>query len=1047
LSAKSICWLSLCLACFSCQMLRAQSWLTGYNYRKKISIDKSRFKGNTNLVDFPFLISITDPGLVNLQHCDPKINDLRGLDISFCLGSQPTVPIAFQLDSYDPTSGRLTCWVRLEQLFTGTNAGNNILYLYYGSNITTDPFEPRSASVWIRDYDRLWHMNADLAGKNLRSANGQTGKDAKGSSSIQQTDFLPGKIGTGVRFNGFSDAFFSSVDTNTTICITAWIKPKLTGKVQVVLGNDSLGGYQLSLDAAGYLVFEIMNGSRKITSSSISPLESGAWHHIAALFSKTQRKLFVNGTQVTGSAGSLSLIAGGQVRIGCSKTQDKWFEGEIDEVRIQNVLRSNDWINAEYLNQNEPELAYAISPEEKNPAQSSIAYEFTAAGGSQLWAEAANWKYGKVPPALSNVTVKANKVLRTSADMQINKLVLESGAMLCPEAELTIHCQTDIAPGAVISLALESQIRFKGDVINNGSIKGPGTLMLTGSQNLQTLTGNGSIAIANLMVNLPDKAHVALLQTEVQVSKYLKIIRGTLNVNGRLTLLADAQHAAAVWPISDLTNTALIGMANVQQYIAGSFVAPSTARGWKLLSVPVYHANQNNAYRYQIKDIQECVFITGPSGSVNGFDPSSNNSSTIYTHNQALPGTLSQKYVGIANTAVQIPVGRGIYLFSRGSRSMPDAYAKQIQGPVFINPEAYTLHYKGFLFSGEMMMTLESRNTGDPGDGFNLLGNPYAAPIVWSRLSKVNTGPFVWTFDPKNNAYQVTDDPNFLIPAGTGFFVRLNKGDANGSLTFTEQAKYIEAPSVKDAAKIQSILKQEPTALKRLSIQISKAELSDDYTVRYSASGNNQVTDADALKIGPGYLSISSITTDQQRLAIEDRAEIVNADTINLSIQAWTEGPCKFVFTGIADLDAKVTLVDHLLSIRREITDGNHIYNFNLNAGEVKGGEIRRFSILLKQQINTPENDLESETWSIYPNPFNDHIYINSKHTTIKRNKLLIRNIMGETIFSASTAPLIAGQSIEIKPGQLSDGVYILSVLDLDKGKITITRKLIKTTP
>lgn len=1046
MSAKSIFCLSLCLTCFSYQAVLAQSWLNGYNYRKKITIDKSRIKGNVNLVDFPFLITVVDPDLVNLQHCDPKLTDPGGLDISFCLASQPTIPIAFQLDSYDPALGKLTCWIRLEQVFAGSNAGNNALYLYYGSNVTADPFESQSTLVWTKDYDRLWHMNPDLAGKNLRSANGRTGKEAIGSASIQNANFTPGKIGTAVRFNGVSDAFSSPTDTNTTICITAWVKPKSLGKEQVIVANDSLGGYQLSLNEAGHVVFDIMNTNRKITSTSSSSLLPGSWNYIAALFSKGQRRLLINGLSEGSGTGTVNLIAGGRLRIGCSKIQDKWFEGEIDELRIESTLRSNEWISTAYLNQNEPALAYSISTEERNPVQSPIAYEFTAQNGSQLWADGGNWKYGKVPPPLANVTVKSNQVLRIGTAVQINKLLMETGAMLYPEGELSVNCLATIGTGAVISIGAQSQVSFWGDVMNNGNINGAGTMLLTGAQFLQTLSGTGMISISTLAIQLPDKAHVALLQTDLQIKKTLKMIRGTLNANGKLSLLADAQNGASVWPI-DLANTALTGLVNVQQFIAGSFSAPATARGWRLLSSPVYHNNQNNLYLYGIQNLQERVFVTGPAGARNGFDPSVNNSSTIYIHNQALPGTLSQKYTGIANTAVQIPFGRGIYLFSRGDRAMPEAYARQIQGPAFVNPEAYIISHRGFLFSGELMLNLESRNTGDPGDGFNLLGNPYAAPIVWSRLPKVNTGPFIWTFNPENNAYRVTDDPDFIIPAGTGFFIRLNSGQTNGSLTFTEQAKYMEPITVSGTGKIQSLgNQQDRIAPKRLHIQISKGNLSDNYTLIYSPSGDNRVTDADAAKIGAGYLSISSITTDNQRLAIEDRAEILQADTINLSVQVWAEGACRLSFTGLTALNVSATLIDHELHIQRQITAENNSYDFNLNPEQVKTGEIKRFSILL-QPVSPNTMVKENEQWRIYPNPFADHIYISSQTVKIKRPQVQIRNVMGEIVYSSPTAALLPGQTIEIKPGPLSHGIYILSVLDQDQGKITFSHKLIKSTP
>src|SRR3982750_4774807 len=95
-----------------------QSWMSGFNYRKKITIDKSKVIAKTvvfgsnntvdyDLVDFPVLIDIVDRDLIyNGAACGSKIQDIGGRDISFALSTAPTVPLNFQVESYDPVTGR-----------------------------------------------------------------------------------------------------------------------------------------------------------------------------------------------------------------------------------------------------------------------------------------------------------------------------------------------------------------------------------------------------------------------------------------------------------------------------------------------------------------------------------------------------------------------------------------------------------------------------------------------------------------------------------------------------------------------------------------------------------------------------------------------------------------------------------------------------------------------------------------------------------------------------------------------------------------------------
>jgi len=140
---------------------------------------------------------------------------------------------------------------------------------------------------------------------------------------------------------------------------------------------------------------------------------------------------------------------------------------------------------------------------------------------------------------------------------------------------------------------------------------------------------------------------------------------------------------------------------------------------------------------------------------------------------------------------VQIPIGKGFFVFSRGNRMLPNAYQQQIQSPPFANAEPYVITYTGRLFTGDLTVEVFNSNKGEEGDGFNLVGNPYAAPIKWGSLIKNNIGPFIWLFDPLNNTYRASLDPNELIPPGTGFFIRVIEGEAKGSIGFTEKSKVV----------------------------------------------------------------------------------------------------------------------------------------------------------------------------------------------------------------------------------------------------------------
>jgi len=273
------------------------------------------------------------------------------------------------------------------------------------------------------------------------------------------------------------------------------------------------------------------------------------------------------------------------------------------------------------------------------------------------------------------------------------------------------------------------------------------------------------------------------------VMNSLKLVNGELNANGQLVLLSHNGITAALHPVPP--NASINGQVQVQSFVDGTFPFPATGRGWRLLSSPVIHTTVAGNEQYHLQAIKNSVFVTGKAGTAKGFDASPNNGATIYTHNQSLPGTLAQKYVPIPDMQVQIPIGKGFFVFSRGNRMLPNAYQQQIQSPPFSNAEPYILTYTGRLFTGDLTIEVFNNIKGGVGDGFNLLGNPYAAPIRWGSLEKVNVGPFIWLFDPLNNSYYVSDNPNELIQPGTGFFIKVNEGADSGSIGFNERSKVV----------------------------------------------------------------------------------------------------------------------------------------------------------------------------------------------------------------------------------------------------------------
>ena len=87
-------------------------------------------------------------------------------------------------------------------------------------------------------------------------------------------------------------------------------------------------------------------------------------HHIAGVYNGRTIKLFVDGKLVAERAGSgLIQTNDTDVTIGSILHNSARFEGIIEEVRISNTARNDDWIKTEYNNLINPEGFIRIGEE------------------------------------------------------------------------------------------------------------------------------------------------------------------------------------------------------------------------------------------------------------------------------------------------------------------------------------------------------------------------------------------------------------------------------------------------------------------------------------------------------------------------------------------------------------------------------------------------------------------------------------------------------------------------------------------------------------
>jgi hypothetical protein len=163
-------------------------------------------------------------------------------------------------------------------------------------------------------------------------------RDGGNGNKATVMKFLP--PATGLNLDGANDYVSLPVTTpvptgNSNYTIEAWIKPTAMGNYGII-GWGSYGTNNtvnaLRLNATGFHNYW-WNNDLIVTTGSLV----GAWHHVAATFDGTTRKLYVDGVMLGSDNPGSSHAVPDASNLAIGRTNNsEYFPGSIDEVRVWN---------------------------------------------------------------------------------------------------------------------------------------------------------------------------------------------------------------------------------------------------------------------------------------------------------------------------------------------------------------------------------------------------------------------------------------------------------------------------------------------------------------------------------------------------------------------------------------------------------------------------------------------------------------------------------------------------------------------------------------
>ncbi len=518
---------------------------------------------------------------------------------------------------------------------------------------------------------------------------------------------------------------------------------------------------------------------------------------------------------------------------------------------------------------------------------------------------------------------------------------------------------------------------------------GAGSITLSTASNLVFgTTGNTSgtaFAIPNnTFTSAPDFNNLNINRTNsLTLNNQNTSLRGKLNLTSG-TLLLPSNYTFTLKSTS-ITNTALVDVvgasANIGYGTGANFLIerfiPQGNRAYRFLSPSVNSGSATFFNTWQENGDTTSIYgtqITGKIGTTNatdattGLDMTQTGASSLYTYNITTGNY--DAYTHTNQSTDTLSALKGYLAVIKGNRH------HNLGTDVATTNADVILRSKGKLAIGNVSMTTSASTvngvsnsniklSSDPVGG-TLIGNPYAAPIVWDSLVNRSTGleANYYAFDPTINTsgayvtYNVSgtssngaSNVNKFIQPGQSFFVA-NNNNSSPTLLISETHK------AATSSNLTAIFGDNSVPVSKIIFGINKLVNgtyinADGATAYFNNSFSNSSGREDATKFSNYPNEDIGINNNNDILSIDGRKIPTITDTISLNIKQFKTGTnyqLKIDLTNFLANGLQAFLVDKFSNTRTMLTMGsNNNYPFvtSSNASSFNN----RFNIVYQQTI------------------------------------------------------------------------------------------------
>lgn len=636
------------------------------------------------------------------------------------------------------------------------------------------------------------------------------------------------------------------------------------------------------------------------------------------------------------------------------------------------------------------------------------------------WNTSGNWSPEGKPLATTDVIIPGNVT---------NYPLVTGGDGIADCANLTIQEGGSV----IVNSEGSGRLRVYGTINVSGTLDiSNGTLIMAGNLP-QTIPADALVdnTVRNLTIYHVGTLGSTTIEGPLSLTGILDINGGILNTGGFLTLKSTDGATAMVAEVDGIL-AAINGDVTVERYISGK-------RAFRLISPSTTGGTINS--NWQEGGSTGAGFgthITGAGGAANGFDATTTNNASLFTHTNT-----DATWQAVTNTTTgTLTAGTPYRLLVRGDRTVNLASNTSAATPT-------VLRTTGTLATGNVVVT----DFGPDGGDFSMVGNPYQAIVdmgaVLADANNLNTD-FYYVWDPTLNtrgAYTTVtialntnttpgSQANRYLQPNHAVFVQTDMSFLPTSLTFTEAHKFVFSNATPNLYREATDAPQPNIRLAMYPGENTEGTALDGLMIRFDDAYSNQTDNKDAVKPtnqdeGVGIMNSGKI------LSVESRQMPTAEDVLPL-VNTTYRGTAYTYKINVNEIEnVTAYLQDNYTGIATELPNNTEtVYDFSVNPGIEASTAQNRFSIIFAESLGT--GAIGSTGFSMYPNPASSGAFT-IQLAAAENPSVAMYNQLGQKVACEVTTQ---GTVVNVAMPQAAAGIYMVQVIN--GGKTAVQKLIVK---